>query len=118
MSFMQINIYMRLNELLAELTFHGSKCTKDCGGHSAGYAWAMQHKGGDCSSSSPSFNKGCEIAADQQKTGVVRRPKIRDVRGKFAPKPAARTTAQPAQTTSIKPVAPRQILTKFVKTIY
>ena len=94
---------MRLNELLAELTFHGSKCTKDCGGHSAGYAWAMQHKGTACSSTSPSFNKGCEIAADQQKTGVVRRPKIRDVRGKFAPKPQPRQAAKPAPTTPTAP---------------
>jgi hypothetical protein len=96
---------MRLNELLNELTFHGSKCTKDCGGHSAGYAWAMQHKNTKgCDSSSPSFNKGCEIAADQQKTGVVRRPKIRDVRGKFAPKPQAR---KPAQTAPIQPIQPK-----------
>lgn len=100
-----INIYMRLNELLNELTFHGSKCTKDCGGHSAGFAYAMQNKGTTaCNSSSPSFNKGCEIAADQQKTGVVRRPKIRDVRGKFAPKPQAKPAAKPAQPTPTQPV--------------
>lgn len=99
---------MKISEVLTELTFHGSKCTKDCGGHSAGYAWAMQHKSTTgCNSSSPSFNKGCEIAADQQKTGVVRRPKIRDVRGKFAPKPGAKPAVKPAPTTPIKPIAPR-----------
>jgi hypothetical protein len=102
---------MKIKEILAELTFHGSKCTKDCGGHSAGFAWGMQNKNQQsCNSSSPSFNKGCEIAADQKKTGVVRRPKIRDVRGRFAPKPMPRQAAKPRQpvsTTPIKPIKPQ-----------
>lgn len=92
---------MRIFEILSELSFHGSKCTKDCSGHSAGYAWALQQKGqGPCVSNSPSFNRGCEIANDQKKKGVIRRPKIRDTRGRFA----ARTTApQTVATKSIKP---------------
>jgi hypothetical protein len=56
----------------------------------------MQNKAkGACASASPSFNRGCEIAADQQRTGVVRRPKIRDVRGRFAPKPMPRQATKP-----------------------
>lgn len=105
---------MRINEVLTELTFSGSQCTKDCSGHSAGYAWAKQHNGqAACNSSSPSFNRGCEIAADQIKQGKPNRPKIRNQQGKFAPKPIMpqpKKQQQPVQTnptTPTKPIAPR-----------
>ena len=51
-------------EQLDELDFMGmSKCTKDCSGHRAGYAWSKQRGGAHAASWSPSFNKGAEIAA-------------------------------------------------------
>jgi hypothetical protein len=52
---------MRLYELLNELTFMGSECTKDCSGHRAGYAWAKRNKR-KAASWSPSFNKGAALA--------------------------------------------------------
>lgn len=100
---------MRLNELLTELTFAGRKCTKDCSGHMAGYAWNKQHKSvAPCTTPSNSFNNGCEIATNQQQTGKIARPKVRDPRGKFAPNPQQRKPAQAAPTTPQKPVAPQQ----------
>ena len=51
-------------EQLDELDFMGmSKCTKDCSGRRAGYAWSKQRGGAHAASWSPSFNKGAEIAA-------------------------------------------------------
>jgi len=71
---------MRIHEVLSELTFHGSPCTKDCSGHKAGYEWSKRRgKAATCDSTNGSFNNGCEIA----KTGKVL-PKVRDERGKFA----------------------------------
>jgi hypothetical protein len=82
---------MKISDILNELTFHGRRCTKDCGGHSAGYRYAMQRKKTQpCNSHSPSFNGGCEVAADQLTTGKVIRPKVRDPRGKFAVNPRLR----------------------------
>jgi len=48
---------------LAELSFLGSECTKDCSGHRAGYEWS--HRKGlrqGNSPYSPSFNKGAALA--------------------------------------------------------
>ena len=79
---------MKINEIMCELAFHGSKCTKDCSGHSAGYKWAMQKQNSAaCNANNASFNKGCEIAARQLAAGNVTRPKVRDERGKFAHNP-------------------------------
>ena len=52
-------------DMLAELSFLGSECTKDCSGHRAGYAWS-QSKGGRVAQSpfSPSFNKGSQLHVD------------------------------------------------------
>ena len=50
-------------EQLDELTFLGSKCTKDCSGHRAGYNWSRARGGVDGMSPwSPSFNKGAALA--------------------------------------------------------
>lgn len=66
---------MRIKELLSELTFNGSQCTKDCSGHRAGYAWAMRNRGQRPSNSrSSSFNKGTKIAVDQIKTRTITKP--------------------------------------------
>jgi hypothetical protein len=50
-------------EQLAELSFLGSECTKDCSGHRAGYNWSKR-KGLRQGNSpySPSFNKGAALA--------------------------------------------------------
>lgn len=66
---------MRINELILELSFQGSPCTKDCSGHKAGYAWAQKHPMTPAASSSPSFNKGAAIAVNQSKPGKLRKPK-------------------------------------------
>ena len=82
---------MKIKELLAELTYAGSPCTKDCGGHNAGYQWALKRKQTvPCTSSSPSFNKGCAIAADQIKTNRISKPTVRGTGGRFAKKPVYR----------------------------
>jgi hypothetical protein len=55
---------VKQDEKLDELDFMGmSRCTKDCSGHEAGYAWSKQRGGAHAASWSPSFNKGAEIAA-------------------------------------------------------
>jgi len=80
---------MRIKELLAELTYSGSPCTKDCGGHDAGYNYALKRKQTvGCSTASASFNKGCEIAANQIKVNKVRKPSVRGAGGRFTFKPA------------------------------
>lgn len=81
---------MLINEILNELTFGGSRCTKDCSGHKAGYRWALRKGASSANSHSPSFNNGAAIAGNQKKAGVVRMPKVRDERGKFAPHPKIR----------------------------
>lgn len=85
---------MKISEILTELSFQGRKCTKDCSGHLAGYQWAQTHPGQAAASHSASFNTGAGIAADQQKTGNVVRPKIRDMKGRFGPRPVMK--AKPA----------------------
>lgn len=59
---------MKITEIINEATFYGSECTKDCSGHRAGFAWALEkNKEGPCNSHSPSFNKGCLIAQRAKK---------------------------------------------------
>ena len=62
---------MRINEIITdsvideELTFFGSPCTKNCGGHRAGRIWSLAKGLTDpkqCNSHSNSFNNGCKIA--------------------------------------------------------
>ena len=85
---------MKLKEFLAELTFYGRQCTKDCSGHTAGHAWGQQQKAispADCSGSSASFIGGCEVAAHQAALAKVRAtqgtsPKLRTAQGRFQSK--------------------------------
>lgn len=74
---------MLINEILSELTFGGSRCTKDCSGHKAGYRWALRKGATSANSKSLSFNNGVAIAGNQQKAGLVKVPKVRDERGRF-----------------------------------
>lgn len=74
---------MLINEIINELSFAGSRCTKDCSGHKAGYRWAMRRGANKCNSRSQSFNNGCNIASNQMQAGVIKTPKVRDDRGKF-----------------------------------
>lgn len=97
---------MKINEVLAELSFHGRKCTKDCSGHSAGYAWAAQHPGAQGTSSSKSFNGGVEVRADQVAANKIVRPKVRNAQGKFAPNPQQRKPAQAKPTGPVAPIKP------------
>jgi hypothetical protein len=49
-------------------TFHDATCSKDCGGHKAGYEWARK-KGisapEQCGGKSNSFTEGCRIWAEE-----------------------------------------------------
>ncbi len=76
---------MLISEILSELTFAGSRCTKDCSGHKAGWRWAMRKGIYQCNGNSQSFNNGCAIASQ-----VKKQPKIRNDRGQFAPHPKLR----------------------------
>ena len=54
---------MRANEFITELEFHGSRCTKDCSGHRAGYKWSLDRGGVENPASpSTSFVNGSNIA--------------------------------------------------------
>ena len=48
-------------EVLDELSFKGSPCTKDCSGHRAGYEWSQRKGGVDAASWSRSFNNGAAL---------------------------------------------------------
>ena len=61
---------MRINELsdeiLNELSFMGSQCTKDCSGHKAGYKWSLDRGGVENPASpSQSFINGSNIGHRQ-----------------------------------------------------
>ena len=79
---------MKVNDILNELTFHGSTCTKDCAGHRAGWYWARVKQlasQADCHSRSPSFNKGCSINIQQRSQGRnMIAPTIRGEKGRFS----------------------------------
>jgi hypothetical protein len=74
---------MLINEIINELTFGGSRCTKDCSGHKAGYRWALRKGATSANSKSPSFNNGVNIAGNQMQAGLIKSPKVRDDRGRF-----------------------------------
>lgn len=78
---------MKIWELLTELTFRGSPCTKDCSGHRAGYDWGQKHPGVVANGPSNSFNNGTAIAAFDRKKRQAGVPK----RGQ----PAIRGTVKP-----------------------
>lgn len=96
---------MRIHELLVELSFQGSLCTKDCSGHAAGYQWAMKNQKAPMgASTSPSFNSGSAVATRQLQTGKTIRPKIRNAQGKFAAGP--NSVKRPVAATLPKPLTP------------
>jgi hypothetical protein len=69
---------MRLKEIIAERSFEGRRCTRDCSGHYAGYKYTVDRKKTSaCNSRSASFNTGCEIGADQVKRGQITKPRVR-----------------------------------------
>lgn len=54
-------------------TFDGNTCLGDCSGHQAGYDWAEQNDIDDessCSTSSASFNEGCESYVEENTATV------------------------------------------------
>jgi hypothetical protein len=57
--------HMRIAEILTELDFMGSPCTKDCSGHQAGYMWSLNKGGRVANSWSNSFNNGAAIGHKQ-----------------------------------------------------
>jgi hypothetical protein len=78
---------MKVSEIINELTFHGSQCTKDCSGHRAGWYWSKVKQlanAGDCNSHSASFNKGCAISIAQRSQGKNPiAPSVRGEKGRF-----------------------------------
>lgn len=68
---------MLIREILSELTFGGSRCTKDCSGHDAGYQWALSKGATSANSHSQSFNNGARIAGRQLRSGRIKTPKIK-----------------------------------------
>lgn len=54
------------------LKFRGATCTKDCGGHRAGFAYGTRG-GRKMTSKSPSFNRGVRMAIKAAKTRAKRR---------------------------------------------
>jgi len=71
-------------EILKELTFHGSRCTKDCSGHRAGWYWARQKLATAVNSHSQSFNNGANINIMQRSQGKnLVGPSIRNDKGRF-----------------------------------
>lgn len=85
---------MKIKEIINELKYQGSQCTKDCSGHRAGDKWARQ-KGitnpADCNSHSQSFNKGCAIGA----TAGGKKSYARNEKGRFVAIPK-RPSKKPA----------------------
>lgn len=69
------------------LTFHASNCTKNCGGHRAGWYWARKNNittTSGCNGKSNSFNQGCKINVEQKAVGInLIGPAIRGANGKF-----------------------------------
>lgn len=76
---------MRIHEILSELDFFGRRCTKDCSGHRAGWAWERKRQTNTKQGTpSTSFNNGTEIAIDQRKAGREPiGPQIRGAKGRF-----------------------------------
>jgi hypothetical protein len=77
---------MKIKEIINELTYQGSPCTKDCSGHKAGDMWARKkgiNNTADCNSHSSSFNNGCAIGVNN--TG--KRAFARNEKGRFVSVP-------------------------------
>lgn len=78
---------MKIEELLNELSFYGSPCTKDCSGHRAGWYWANHYNitnPDHCNGSSNSFNNGCGISIAQRTAGrKILNPSVRGDKGRF-----------------------------------
>lgn len=74
---------MKIDELLNELTFHGSQCTKDCSGHRAGWKWGKQYPNRATTNRAThqSFNNGVDIA--NANTKVTMMPSVRGAGGRF-----------------------------------
>ena len=74
---------MTIDELLNELYFHGSKCTKDCSGHRAGWRWGKRYPGRATTNRAThvSFNNGVDIANANPTTVMM--PSIRGAKGRF-----------------------------------
>lgn len=81
---------MRIKEILSELTFGGSQCTKNCIGHVTGFSWKKRNSEKPCLSTNQSFNNGCAIADRQIKAGRIRQPGVRDQKGKYTFTPKGR----------------------------
>ena len=104
---------MRIAEILNELTFMGSQCTKDCSGHRAGYEWSLKRGGKNAMSHSNSFNNGAAIGVQQatqrpqgggtrtgytsQTVGAIRRRNQRAQAKVAQAAQAAQTIQQPPQ---------------------
>lgn len=55
-------------QVSAQGYFHGYRCTEDCSGHEAGYAWAERNgitDPDDCTGDSQSFIQGCMAYAEE-----------------------------------------------------
>lgn len=77
---------MKIKEIITELSFFGSHCTKDCSGHKAGWDWERKNqKNIRQVTPSSSFDNGTEIAVVQRKQGKANiiGPSIRGDKGRF-----------------------------------
>jgi GNAT superfamily N-acetyltransferase len=73
-------------EIINELTFFGSQCTKDCSGHRSGYLWSRRKNAQQVPQShSPSFNKGAAIGIQHMRQGrnPIGASGIRGQRGRY-----------------------------------
>lgn len=70
---------MKVHEIITEFTFFGSPCTKDCGGHKAGYEWKKKNPTRTSNSPSKSFNNGAAISDTHRASG--RNPISTGIRG-------------------------------------
>ena len=92
---------MRIHEILSELTYGGSRCTKDCSGHRAGDLWGRRHPNDipDFGNPSQSFTNGTAIAHQQivnKRNGIkTSNPKVRDEKGKFQAYPGVQKRRKP-----------------------
>lgn len=118
---------MKITEIISEadLFFKGDKeyrCTKDCSGHGAGYAWAKRKNVTKCNSHSNSFNRGChklgaeKAAKPRYKMGIPSEPggkvRITPVRKDVDQTQSTPTTPTTAQKPRVKLVSPGTDTTK------
>jgi hypothetical protein len=99
---------MRIKDILTELSFMGSTCTKDCSGHQAGFAWSQRNGNLPAATASNSFNNGTKLAAGragQRLHGGGKTKGILSPTVNAAKKRAARA-AQRQQPTATEPQQP------------